>query len=115
MNQNGYTCLVCLHRYQMRLRLDKKKRPMLQCYSCGTIIFARLGEIGILSALATMRLLDREGVAALVRGEAYEAAAEPGALAAVLAACAPAYASLAPAPETAASEAPLAAAGGARR
>ncbi len=114
MNQNAYRCLVCLHR-EVRLRLDRKRRPMLQCYSCGTIIFARLGDVGILSALATMQLLDREGVAEWVRSEAYHTAMAPGGLRAVLEACAPTHASLAPVPDAPAAEAPLAVAGGAFR
>jgi hypothetical protein len=85
---NGVTCLACLQRAALRMRLDKKDRPFLQCGACAAILFVR-GEIPILTAFAAMQLLEQAGAAEWVRTEAYRTAMAPGGLAAVISACAP--------------------------
>lgn len=85
MNENAYTCPCCLFKL-MRVRLDKKGRPFFQCGSCGSILFARLGDVGIFTVANVLRMLDANPeVIAHARAEALRAAATPGAALALVA------------------------------
>ena len=54
----------------MVVRLDKKGKPFFQCKNCGTIIFPRLGEMGIQTVRHTLRLLENMDAASWVKTSA---------------------------------------------
>jgi hypothetical protein len=81
-------CMCCLYP-GMRVRLDKKGRPFFQCSSCSTIIFARLGEVGIHQVCSALALLENAEAIEFVRARSAVAAAQPDALANLLRPSAP--------------------------
>jgi hypothetical protein len=54
-----HTCVVCLFP-MMRVALDRKGRSYLRCDSCGSILFARCGDIGLGTVLALANRIDSE-------------------------------------------------------
>lgn len=81
-------CMCCLYP-GMRVRLDKKGRPFFQCSSCSTIVFARLGEVGIHQVCSALELLENADAIEFVRARAAVAAAQPNSLASLLRPSAP--------------------------
>jgi hypothetical protein len=67
MSQN-HQCIVCLFPL-MHVALDKKSRPYIKCDSCGSIFFARCGDLGIATMLAIASRLDVD-VSRQIRAEA---------------------------------------------
>lgn len=72
-----FPCPCCVFR-GMKVALDKKGRPYFRCETCSTIIFVRLGAIGVHSVANTLRLLENAQAAEWVRTEAFKDAAAPG-------------------------------------
>ena len=87
----------------MVVRLDKKGKPFFQCKNCGTIIFPRLGEMGIQTVRHTLRLLENMDAASWVKTSAWQASQQPGNVLALIGAASPALSAPAtPATSTAA-------------
>jgi hypothetical protein len=83
MDNNRMPCPCCVFP-GMQVRLDKKGRPFFQCTNCGTIIFSRLGEMGIQTVRHTLRLLESVEASTWVKSAAWQAAQQPGNVLALL-------------------------------
>lgn len=83
MDNNRMPCPCCVFP-GMAVRLDKKGRPFFQCANCGTIIFPRLGEMGIQTVRHSLRLLENMEAASWVKSAAWQAAQQPGNVLALL-------------------------------
>lgn len=88
-----YVCPCCLYT-GMRGALDKKGRPYLRCWDCGTMLFPRRGNEGFATTVGVLRCID-DDVAGWARKQARELLDRPGGLPALLA---PATASASDAP-----------------
>lgn len=79
-----FKCPCCLFD-MMKVRLDKKGRPFFQCFSCGTIIFARLGDVGIHTVANVLTALaGSQETVTQARAEALRTAEQPGSVMALL-------------------------------